>query len=77
MGKVSKTIFFELSQAAGYCCPRRLLKANDKVRARDIARKLGVHVRTFNYWRRAFRDGNLHPCSQCHCKGRDTPLIQT
>ena len=77
MGKTSKTIFFELSQAAGYCCPRKLLEVNDKVRARDAADKLGLHVRTFNLWRRAFRDGNLVPCARCSHSSRETTLTQS
>jgi hypothetical protein len=75
MGKVSKTIFFDTCVSLGYCCARKMLEANDKVRVRDLAKKLGFVVRTVYYWRRAFRDGGLYPCAGCRHTGPGKPLL--
>jgi hypothetical protein len=65
VGKTSKTIFFELVQAAGYCCPYSFLRANLNVPSSKLAKKLGLEKRTLNYWKRAYRLGHLSPCPKC------------
>lgn len=65
MGKRSKTIFYELVQACGYCCPFEFFSLNSKVRTGLLAQILGLEPRTVRYWRAAFKAQNLRPCRHC------------
>jgi len=74
MGKTTKDLFFQLARAAGYCCPYSLLRANKKTRASIMAKRLGIHKRTYQLWLRAFKTQSLVPCAACPPKDRDMPL---
>lgn len=75
MAKVSKTIFYDTAVAAGYCCARKMLEANEKVRTGLLAKKLGFNVRTVQLWREAFKAGSLRPCEHCRRVGQAKPLL--
>jgi hypothetical protein len=77
MGKVSKTIFFDTAVSLGYCCARKLLETNDKVRTSVLASKLGFDVRTIQLWRKAFRASELRRCERCRHVGQGKPLQET
>jgi hypothetical protein len=61
----SKTLFFELAQAAGYCCINSLLRGNAKVRTGLLSARLGVERSTVIKWRRALNQGQINVCSLC------------
>lgn len=75
MSKVSKTIFYDTAVAAGYCCAKKMLEANEKVRTGLLAKKLGFHVRTIQLWRRALKDSQLRSCERCPHVGQGKPLL--